>query len=178
MNTQDLKALIRNVPNFPKPGIVYRDITTLLQSPQGFEAVIHTFVERYQQKNIQIDAVAGIESRGFIYASVCAYALHLPLILIRKKGKLPALTLSHDYELEYGENTLEMHTDALSKGAGILLMDDLLATGGTALAACKLIEKAQGHVVEIATMIELKFLRGRERLAPIPVFSQIVYEEE
>jgi adenine phosphoribosyltransferase len=171
----NLKSLIRDIPDFPEPGIIFRDVTPLFQSPQGFRYVIDTFVERYRSPAYQIDAIVGIDARGFICASTCAYLLNLPLVLIRKKGKLPHTTLSHNYTLEYGENTLEIHTDAFCEGSRVLVIDDLLATGGTALASCELIKKLGGTVVEIATIIELGFLQGRQMLAPTPVYSQIVY---
>ncbi len=174
----NLKSLIRNIPDCPKPGIIFRDITTLLQSPQGFQTVVNTFVERYRDPAWKLNAIVGIDARGFICASTCAYLLDLPLILVRKKGKLPFDTLSHHYQLEYGENILEIHTDAFAKGARVLIMDDLLATGGTARACCELVKKLGGIPVEVATIVELGFLDGRKHLETIPVYSQTVYHTE
>ena len=169
----DLKKIVRDVPDFPKPGIVFKDITPLLQNAEAFHYIIDQLVERY--KNIPVDVVAGIESRGFLFASVLAYALKKPLVVIRKKGKLPHLTVTYTYQLEYGEDTIEMHEDAIPRGAKVLIVDDLLATGGTAEAAAKLVEKMGGEVSEVAFIIELAFLKGRERLKKYSVFHLIEY---
>ena len=157
-----IKSRIRTVPNYPKPNIQFRDITTLLKDPAGFRVTIDDLVRRYQ--DVKIDKIAGIESRGFILGAPLAYALGKGFIPIRKKGKLPAETIGHDYELEYGTDRIEIHTDAVSKGEKILLVDDLIATGGTADAACKLIEKMGGKIVECCFIIDLPDIGGHARL--------------
>jgi adenine phosphoribosyltransferase len=169
----DLKSIVRDVKDFPKPGIIFKDITPLLQDPAAFRYIIDRMVDHYQKHNI--DVIAGIESRGFLFASVLAYALNKPLVVIRKKGKLPYITVSYTYQLEYGEDTIEMHQDAVPKGAKVLIVDDLLATGGTAEAATKLVEKMGGEVGEIAFIIELAFLKGREKLKNYSIFKLIEY---
>ena len=171
----DLKTLIREVPDFPKPGIVFKDITPLLANGPAWQQVIDQLVERYRNK---IDIVLGIEARGFLFGSALAYALGCGHALVRKPGKLPAATFAASYELEYGTDTVEIHQDAFPPNSRVLLIDDLLATGGTARAALALAEKLQAHIVEAAFLIELSFLGGRERLAPHPVFSFIQYDGE
>ena len=171
-----LKEKIRTIPNFPKQGIMFRDITTLLKDREGLQKLIDMFYERY--KDMQIDTIAGIESRGFALAGMLAGRLGTGLILIRKPGKLPAETISEVYNLEYGVDSVEIHKDAISPGQKILLIDDLIATGGTAEASCKLIEKLQGKVVECAFAIELPDLKGKEKLSKYPVFSLIKFEGE
>jgi len=157
-----IKSRIRTVPNYPKPNIQFRDITTLLKDPIGLRATVDELARRY--KDVKIDKVAGIESRGFILGAPLAYVLGKGFIPIRKKGKLPAETIGHDYELEYGTDRIEIHTDAIDKGEKILLVDDLIATGGTAEAACKLIEKMGGKIVECCFIIDLPDIGGRARL--------------
>jgi adenine phosphoribosyltransferase len=157
-----IKSRIRTVPNYPKPNIMFRDITTLLKDPVGLRATVDELMRRY--KDVKIDKVAGIESRGFIIGAPLAYALGKGFIPIRKKGKLPAETIGHDYELEYGTDRIEIHTDAISKGEKVLLVDDLIATGGTAEAACKLIDKMGGKIVECCFIIDLPDIGGRARL--------------
>ncbi len=157
-----IKSRIRTVPHYPKPGIMFRDITTLLKDPVGLRTAVEELARRYE--NEHIDKVAGIESRGFILGAPLAYALGKGFVPIRKKGKLPAETIGHDYELEYGTDRIEIHTDAISKGERVLLVDDLIATGGTAEAACKLIERIGGHVVECSFVIDLPEIGGRKRL--------------
>jgi adenine phosphoribosyltransferase len=157
-----IKSRIRTVPHYPKQGIQFRDITTLLKDPVGFRLTIDELVRRY--KDEKIDKIAGIESRGFILGAPLAYALGKGFIPIRKKGKLPAETIGHDYELEYGTDRIEIHTDAIAKGEKILLVDDLIATGGTAEAACKLIDKMGGQIVECCFVIDLPDIGGRARL--------------
>lgn len=157
-----IKSHIRTVPHYPKQGIQFRDITTLLKDPVGFRLTIDELARRY--KDVKIDKIAGIESRGFILGAPLAYALGKGFIPIRKKGKLPAETIGHDYELEYGTDRIEIHTDAVSKGEKILLVDDLIATGGTAEAACKLIDKIGGKIVECCFIIDLPDIGGRARL--------------
>ena len=171
----DLKTLIREVPDFPKPGIVFKDITPLLTNGPAWQQVIDQLVDRYRNK---IDIVLGIESRGFLFGSALAYALGCGHALVRKPGKLPAATFAASYELEYGTDTVEIHQDAFPPNSRVLLIDDLLATGGTARAALSLAEKLQAHIVGAAFLIELSFLGGRERLAPHTVFSFIQYDAE
>jgi adenine phosphoribosyltransferase len=169
----DLVSLVRNVPDFPLPGIQFKDITTLIGNGPAFGQVIDTLVERY--KDTPLDAVVGVESRGFIFSAPVALRLGLGLVPVRKPGKLPADTYQVEYDLEYGSNRLEIHRDAFTPGARVLVVDDLLATGGTIAAAAKLIEQAGASVAELAFVIELGFLGGRERLVPYPVFSLIQY---
>lgn len=157
-----IKSRIRTVPHYPKPGVMFRDITTLLKDPVGFRITIQEFANRYS--GVKIDKVAAIESRGFIIGSALAFQLGVGFVPVRKKGKLPAETVGHDYELEYGTDRVELHTDAISKGERILLVDDLIATGGTAEASCKLIASMGGQVVECAFVIDLPDLGGRRRL--------------
>ena len=157
-----IKSRIRTIAHYPKPGVMFRDITTLLKDPVGFRKTIDEFLDRY--KGIKIDKVVGIESRGFIIGSVLAYELNLGFVPVRKKGKLPAETVGHDYELEYGTDRVEIHVDAISKGDRILLVDDLIATGGTAQASCILIESMGGKIVECCFVIDLPDLGGRKRL--------------
>lgn len=157
-----IKSRIRTIPHYPKQGVMFRDITTLLKDPVGFRVTINELVNRCT--GVKIDRVAGIEARGFIVGSALAFQLGVGFIPIRKKGKLPAETVGHDYELEYGTDRIEMHVDAVSKGERVLLVDDLIATGGTAGAACKLIESMGGKIVECCFVIDLPDLRGRARL--------------
>ncbi|MDD5180075.1 MAG: adenine phosphoribosyltransferase [Gallionellaceae bacterium] len=157
-----IKSRVRTVPHYPKPGIMFRDITTVLKDPIGLRATIDELARRYA--DMKIDKVAGIESRGFIVGAPLAYVLGKGFIPIRKKGKLPAETIGHDYELEYGTDRIEIHTDAIAPGEKVLLVDDLIATGGTAEAACKLIEKIGGQVVECCFVIDLPDIGGRKRL--------------
>ncbi|MFH1044295.1 MAG: adenine phosphoribosyltransferase [Pseudomonadota bacterium] len=157
-----IKSLIRTIPHYPKQGVMFRDITTLLKDPIGFRVTINEFVQRY--RDVKIDRVAAIESRGFIIGAALAFALGVGFVPIRKKGKLPAATVGHDYELEYGFDRVEMHVDAIVKGERVLLVDDLIATGGTAEAAIKLIEKVGGVIVECCAVIDLPDLGGRKRL--------------
>ncbi|MFA5764009.1 MAG: adenine phosphoribosyltransferase [archaeon] len=171
-----IKSKIRTIPNFPKAGIMFRDITTLLADAKGFGEVIDNLVSKY--KNVDIDYVAGIESRGFIIGGALAKELGVGFIPIRKKGKLPAKVISEKYALEYGTDTIEIHEDALKKGDKVLLIDDLIATGGTALAAVKLIEKVGGEVVSCAFVIDLPELGGKAKLAPRDVYTIVEFEGE
>jgi adenine phosphoribosyltransferase len=157
-----IKSRIRTVPHYPKQGIMFRDITTLLKDPVGLRLTVHELVNRYT--GVKIDKVAGIESRGFIVGAPLAHMLGVGFVPIRKKGKLPAETIGHDYELEYGTDRIEIHTDAISPGENVLLVDDLIATGGTAEAAAILIEKIGGNIVECAFVIDLPDVGGRKRL--------------
>ena len=169
----DLKSTIRSIPDFPKPGILFRDITTLLKDPAAFCFVIDELASRY--RGSRIDAIAGIESRGFIFGAALAAKLAAGFIPIRKPGKLPAPTVSAEYSLEYGTDKIEMHVDAVSPGMRVLVIDDLLATGGTMRAACELIEKTGGTVAECCFIIELAGLEGRKALPGKDIFSLLVY---
>ncbi len=169
----NLERYIRNIPDFPIPGIQFKDITPLLAHGPAFNEVIATFTQRYADQ--KIDAIVGIESRGFIFSAPVAINLGLGLVPIRKPGKLPHHTLSMEYELEYGSNRLEIHRDALQPGMRVVLIDDLLATGGTVGAACNLLEQLGAEIVETAFVIELSFLDGRTRLANRPIYSLITY---
>jgi adenine phosphoribosyltransferase len=171
-----IKSRIRTVPHYPKPGIMFRDITTLLKDPVGFRVTINELVNRYTAQ--KIDKVAGIESRGFIIGAALAFQLGVGFVPIRKRGKLPAETVGHDYELEYGSDRIEMHVDAVSKGDRILLVDDLIATGGTADAAVKLVSGMGGHIVECCFVIDLPDLGGRARLEKhgLKVFALCEFE--
>ena len=170
---EELKNSIRDIPDFPKKGILFKDITTLLKDGGKFQGAIDCLVERYKGK--KIDKVVSIEARGFIFGSAMAYKLGAGLVPVRKKGKLPYETNKVDYQLEYGTDSLEIHKDAISPGDKVLLVDDLLATGGTMSAVSGLIEKMGGKIVETAFLIELTFLKGRERLKGRQVFSLIEF---
>jgi len=169
----NLNELIRDVPDFPKKGIVFKDITTLLKDGPAFAEVINMFKKRYEDK--RVDKVAGIESRGFIFGGALANLLNCGFIPVRKPGKLPYDTISEDYSLEYGTNSLEIHTDAVAEGENILIIDDLLATGGTAEAVVKLIKRLKGNIIGVEFLIELDFLNGRKKLEGYPVNSLINY---
>jgi adenine phosphoribosyltransferase len=171
----ELKKLMREVPDFPKPGILFYDITTLIKSPAGFRAVIDGLKAHYN--GAQVDLVLGIEARGFIFAPALAYALGAGFIPVRKPGKLPAEVCGVTYALEYGTDTLEVHRDAIGAGARVLIVDDLLATGGTAAAATRLVEQLGGTVVGLAFVIELTFLGGRKKLAGRELFSLLQYDK-
>ena len=171
----DLKKLIREVPDFPKPGILFYDITTLLKEPAGLRAVIDGLKDHYRET--QVDVVLGIEARGFIFAPALAYALGAGFVPVRKPKKLPAETVGVTYDLEYGTDTLEMHKDAVAKGTRVLIVDDLLATGGTAAAAARMVESAGGQVAGVGFVVELTFLHGRTKLAGREVFSLLQYDQ-
>ena len=171
--TMDLKDYIRDVPNFPAPGIVFRDITPLLADPGAFNYAIAKLAERYRGQ--RIDAVVAVESRGFLVGAPLARELGTPLVPVRKPGKLPAATISTQYTLEYGSDTMEMHVDSISPGQHVLVVDDLLATGGTLAAVGRLIELAGGLVVEMAVIIELTALEGRRNMETHDVFSLVQY---
>lgn len=170
---EDLKRKIRDVPDFPKPGILFKDITPLLADVRSFQRVIDLLAKRYADK--AIDYVVGVESRGFIFASALAYRIDAGFIPVRKRGKLPYKTEKVEYALEYGTDSVEIHSDAVHQGSRVLVVDDLLATGGTAKATCDLVEKTGGCVVECAFVIELGFLKGREKMKGREVFSLIQY---
>ena len=169
----ELKSIIRDIPDFPKKGIVFKDITPLLKHPKAFRDAVDAMVKPFRGK--KVDCIAGIESRGFIFSPILAYQLKAGFIPLRKKGKLPYLTEQIAYELEYGEAALEIHQDAFRPGSRVVIVDDLLATGGTALAAAQLIEKLGGKVTGIAFLVELAFLQGRAKLSAYDIFSLIQY---
>ncbi len=171
----DLASTIRSVPDFPIKGILFYDITTLLQNPQALKATVDQLTDRYSNANI--DVVVGMESRGFIFGMPLAYQLGVGFVPVRKPGKLPAATVSESYQLEYGTNTLEMHKDSIAPGMRVLVVDDLLATGGTAKATCNLVERLGGQVAGTAFVIELTFLNGREKLQGYDIFSLLQYDE-
>ncbi len=169
----DLANYIRDIPDFPKPGILFKDITPLLADPAAFEYAVSRLAAHYLTQ--PIDAIAAAEARGFLFAAPLAIKLHKPFIPLRKPGKLPYKTHSFRYELEYGEAELHMHIDGVTAGARVLLVDDLLATGGTMAAAARLVEQAGGGVFGCAFLVELAFLKGREKLAGYDVFSLVTY---
>jgi adenine phosphoribosyltransferase len=170
----DLASFIRDVPDFPKPGILFKDITPLLAHPPAFRESIHRLCDQFRDR--PVDAVAAAEARGFLFAAPMAYLLERPLIPLRKPGKLPYRTFNFAYELEYGQAELQVHIDSIKPHARILLVDDVLATGGTMHAGCQLVEKAGGQVLACAFLLELGFLKGRERLRDYEVFSLIRYD--
>ncbi len=169
----DIERAIRNVPDFPKPGIQFKDITPLLADARLFAGAIDLLTERFKPGSV--DAVVGIDARGFIFAAAAAVKLQAGFVPVRKKGKLPYQTIEQDYALEYGHATVAIHTDALNQGSRVLLVDDLLATGGTSAAAVALVQKLGGVILEAGFLIELKFLNGREKLAGIPIRSLVAY---
>ncbi len=171
-----LKKYIRNVKDFPKRGIMFRDITTILKDSAAFKTTAARLFE--QAENLDVNKVVGIESRGFIFGSILAERLDAGFIPIRKPGKLPAETVRETYSLEYGTDSIEIHKDAIKPGDKILLHDDLLATGGTAAAACKLIERLGGKIIQVSFIIELSFLKGREKLKGYNVHSLVKYDSE
>lgn len=173
MNIEQLKSAIRDIPDFPKAGIVFKDITPILADPELFRAAVDLFVDRHKGKGIQ--KLAAVDARGFIFGGAVARQLGVGFVPIRKKDKLPYKTFEETYDLEYGSATVAVHIDAFEKGEKVLLLDDLLATGGTAAAAAKLIETAGGTVMEIDFLIELTFLNGREKLAGFEIFSAISF---
>ncbi len=172
----EIKSSIRTVPDFPKKGIMFRDITTLLKDKDAFNYVVDKFYEHYKDK--RIDKVVSVESRGFIFGSVLAYKLGAGFVPIRKPGKLPAEVIKQEYQLEYGTDSMEIHKDAINPGERVLVHDDLLATGGTVAAACKLIEKLHGKVEGICFLIELTPLNGRKAIPGKDVFSLIEYDTD
>lgn len=175
MLMQNLKKLIREVPDFPKPGILFYDITTLLKDPAGLAGVIDGLKDHYRHLNV--DVVLGIEARGFIFAPALAYAMGAGFVPIRKHKKLPAEIVSISYDLEYGKDVLEMHKDAIGAGTRALIVDDLLATGGTSAAAASMVRESGGTVVGLGFVVELTFLNGRQRLDGNEVFSLLQYDK-
>ncbi len=173
MSVEELRAKIREVPDFPKPGILFYDITTLLKDPAAYREAIQLMLEPY--RGSKVDIVVGMESRGFIFSAPMAIELDAGFVPVRKLGKLPAETLSVEYALEYGSNTLEIHRDAIQPGQQVLVVDDLLATGGTVQGTIELIEELKGQIVGLAFLVELEFLNGRERLTGRPISSVIRY---
>ena len=171
----NFKSLIRHVPDFPKKGILFYDITTLLKAKGAFKDVIGKLVDRYRDQTV--DLVVGVESRGFIFAPTVAYLLGAGFVPVRKPGKLPAEAIRETYDLEYGQDSLEVHRDAIQQGQRVLLVDDLLATGGTAAATVRLVRQLGGQVIGAAFLVELDFLNGRSKLSDVEVFSLLHYQE-
>ena len=169
-----LEEYVRSIPDFPEPGIIFRDVTSILQDADGLQLAIDSIQELL--KDTEVDLIAGTESRGFIFGMPVAYNLHKPFVPVRKKGKLPCETISQEYDLEYGSAEIEMHKDAVKPGQKVVVIDDLIATGGTVEAAVKMIEKLGGEVVKIIFLMELAGLNGRERLKDYDVESVICYE--
>ena len=172
----DLKKYIRNIPDFPKPGILFRDVTTLIQNPKAFKTSVDLLVQKYEGK--KIDKVVAVEARGFIFGAAVAHRLNAGFVPVRKKGKLPYKTNSVTYDLEYGTDTLEIHKDAINPGEKVLIVDDLLATGGTAKAVTELVEGLNGKIIGIAFVIELVDLGGRKKLKGYPIFSLVKFHGE
>ncbi|MBN1353068.1 MAG: adenine phosphoribosyltransferase [Candidatus Omnitrophica bacterium] len=173
---KDLKKYIRSIPDFPKKGIVFRDITTLIKEKAVFKYAIDELAKRYRDK--KVDYIVSVESRGFIFGAALAYVIGCGVVPVRKKGKLPYDTHSVTYDLEYGRDTLEIHKDAFQEKKRILVLDDLLATGGTTRAVIDLIKKLGGEIVEVAFVIELEFLKGCGKIKDVPVFSLVKYDSE
>lgn len=174
MKRERLEDYVLTIPDFPEPGIMFRDITSLIQDPDGLKDSIDGLIDAL--KDVEFDTVLGLESRGFIFGTAIAYALHKGFVPVRKKGKLPRETVSAKYDLEYGQAEIEIHTDAIKKGDKVVIIDDLIATGGTLEASCKLVEQLGGEVAMIAVVMELAGLNGREKLADYKVKSLITYE--
>ena len=170
----NIEDYITNIPDFPKPGIMFRDVTTIMSSPDGLKLSIDGLVDMV--RDLDFDLVVGSESRGFIFGTPVAYALNKGFILVRKKGKLPRETISEDYDLEYGSATLEMHKDAIKPGQKVIIVDDLIATGGPTEAIVKMVEREGGEVVKICFVMELAGLKGREKLKKYDVESLVTYE--
>ena len=177
MSKIDLRSFVRDIPGYPKPGIIFKDLTPLWQDPAAFKAMVEQLVDHF--KSAKVQTVAAIESRGLILGSAMAYELGAGLVPIRKAGKLPWNTVKASYDLEYGSATSELHTDAFAPGTRVLIVDDLLATGGTAEAAIKLVQELKGQIVGLAFLVELSFLKGRQRLKPngADIHSLIAYDQ-
>jgi len=172
----DLKSTIRSIPGWPIEGVIFRDLTTLMQQPDAFAESCDVLYERYKDKGI--DKIVGIDARGFVFGAVLAYKLGIGFIPVRKKGKLPYKTIQESYSLEYGEDTLEIHEDAIEKGERVIIVDDLIATGGTVGATVKLVNKLGAQLIECAFIVELPDLKGRAQIPGIPVFSITEFEGE
>ena len=169
-----IEEYVRSIPDFPEPGIIFRDVTSILQDAEGFKLAIDLMQEKL--KDVEFDVIAGAESRGFVFGMPIAYNMKKPFVLVRKKGKLPRETVEMSYELEYGSATIEMHKDSIKPGQKVVLVDDLIATGGTIEAAAKLVESLGGEVVKIIFLMELAGLEGRKKLAKYDVGSVVCYE--
>ena len=172
---KDLKDYVRTIPDYPVPGVMFRDVTSVLQDADGLQLAIDGIMERVGDPD-QVDVIIGTESRGFVFGMPVAYNLHKPFVMVRKKGKLPCETISREYALEYGTATIEMHKDSIKPGQRVVIVDDLIATGGTIEAAVKMVEELGGKVVKIVFLMELAGLNGRERLKDYDVESVICYE--
>ena len=172
---KDLKDYVRTIPDYPKPGIMFRDVTSVLQDADGLRLAIDSMMEKVGDPD-QVDVIVGTESRGFVFGMPIAYNLHKPFIMVRKKGKLPCETISREYDLEYGTAVVEMHKDSIKPGQRVVIVDDLIATGGTIEAVIKMVEELGGTVTKIVFLMELAGLNGREKLAGYPVESVICYE--
>jgi len=173
MNTMELMNTVRSIVDFPKEGIIFRDVTTLFKDPEAYHELMDRIAATFE--GVKVDAVAGPEARGFVLGSVLAYQLHAGFVPVRKPGKLPYESVSYSYDLEYGSDTVEIHKDAITPGMKVVVVDDLLATGGTALAACKLVEQLGGEVVGVRFAIELEGMGGREKLANYDVQSVLLF---
>ncbi|MBU0462565.1 MAG: adenine phosphoribosyltransferase [Proteobacteria bacterium] len=172
----DLKATIRSIPDWPIKGVIFRDLTTLMQNPQAFEESCDILYDRY--KDMDIDKIVGIDARGFVFGAVLAYKLGIGFVPVRKKGKLPCKTIQETYSLEYGEDTLEIHEDAVEKGEKVIIVDDLIATGGTVGATVKLVKKLGADIIECAFIVELPDLKGRDQIQDCKVFAITQFEGE
>ena len=172
---KELKEYVRTIPDYPEPGVMFRDVTSILQDADGLHLAIDQMMEKIGNPD-DVDVIVGTESRGFIFGMPIAYNLHKPFVLVRKKGKLPCETISRTYDLEYGTATIEMHKDSIKPGQRVVIVDDLIATGGTIEAAIKMVEELGGKVVKVVFLMELKGLKGREKLAGYDVESVICYE--
>ena len=172
----NLKDSIRSIPGWPIEGVIFRDLTTLMQNPEAYRNACDIFYDRY--KNLNIDKIVGIDARGFVFGAVLAYQLNVGFIPVRKKGKLPYKTVSEEYTLEYGKNTVEMHEDAITKGEKVVIIDDLIATGGTIEAAVKLVKKLDGDILECAFIVELPELKGREKIKDQKIFTICAFKGE
>ena len=173
LKKSDLKSHIRDIPDFPKEGIIFKDITTLLKDKDAFKKSVDLLAKKFRKESIAV--VIGVEARGFIFGAALAYKLRAGFVPIRKKGKLPSKTKSVTYELEYGQDVLEMHEDAVAPGTRVLIVDDLLATGGTIQAVIELVKAAKATIAGVAFLVELRFLKGKSRLKDLPVYSVIKY---
>jgi adenine phosphoribosyltransferase len=172
----NLKDSIRSIPDWPIEGVIFRDLTTLMQDPEAYRSACDLFYDRY--KNLNIDKVVGIDARGFVFGAVLAYQLNVGFIPVRKKGKLPYKTVSQEYTLEYGKNTVEMHEDSITEGEKVVIIDDLIATGGTIEAAVKLVKKLGGEILECGFIVELPELKGRDKIKDQNIFTICEFEGE